>query len=81
MYREWLETQSPEDLAAHPEFVMDKYFLDHEGKPGKTRTLGVVGFPLPSSSSYRVSQLCEAAAKVDGLHSAIGRGPSTKMVF
>lgn len=81
MRAEWLATRSLSDLAENPQWAMEKYFLDAAGKPDSAKTTGVVGFPLPPFSSYRVSQLREAANRVPGLYEQTARGPSTQTVF
>ena len=60
---------------------MEKYFVDHTGKPDPTRTAEVIGFPLDVWSSYRSGQLREAVDKVPGLHHDTGYGPSTQTIY
>lgn len=81
MLPEWLDMQPAEDLATQPTLAMEKYFLDHTGKPDRTKTGEVIGFPLPVHSSYRVSQICAAIDKVLGLHYANGHGPLTQTIY
>ncbi|KAI9042127.1 uncharacterized protein KD926_006046 [Aspergillus affinis] len=80
MYREWLDDFTPEGLSGHPEWVIDKYF-GSEAQPDRTITTSVVGIPFPWSSSYRVSQMQEAADRVTGLHHETGKGSGTKTVY
>ncbi|KAH8590158.1 hypothetical protein B0O99DRAFT_521816 [Bisporella sp. PMI_857] len=80
MHTEWLNKRTPEQLSSHPDWVMEKYFLS-SGRPDHTKTTTVVGIPLPQQSSYRASQMKEAASKVTGLHQATGFGPKTQTIF
>ena len=80
MHMEWLNKRTPEQLSSHPDWVMERYFLT-SGRVDHTRTTTVVGIPLPTNSSYRVSQIHEAASKVTGLQKATGLGPKTQTVF
>lgn len=80
MHIEWFGNMSDEVLSGHPEWVMEKYFVDGSGQPDTTKTTEVVGIPYPRYSSYRTSQLCEAASRVGGLHQATGLG-STQTIY
>lgn len=80
MHTEWLETQTPQQLATNPSWVMEKYFL-RSGQPDRTKTATVVGIPFEPSSEYRSGCMVEAASKVPGLHCATGYGPKTQVVF
>jgi hypothetical protein len=55
MYTEWLESISDDQISDHPDWIMDKYFVDGSGKPDPTKTAEVVGIPYPRSSDYRTS--------------------------
>lgn len=81
MHTEWLENQSDRQLADHPEWVMEKYFVDRFGKPETTKTAEVVGIPYPHFSTHRSGQLRQAVAAVPGLHHATGRGSTTQTVY
>ncbi|KAK0641660.1 hypothetical protein B0T16DRAFT_420300 [Cercophora newfieldiana] len=74
MHAEWLQQLLPKDLLGRPEFTMEKYFIDALGQPDKTRTTRVIGIPHPEYHSRDAKQLCDVAAKVPGLHHAIGLG-------
>jgi hypothetical protein len=78
---EWLAMQPPSYLAEHPQEAMQKYFLGGDGKPDRSKTTEVIGLPLPPHSSYRVSQLIDAASLVPGLHHARAHGPSSQTVY
>jgi hypothetical protein len=80
MHTEWLNKRTPEQLSNHPEWVIERYFLS-SGRLDHTKTTTVVGIPLPQHSSYRASQMHEAASKVTGLHQATGLGPKTQTIF
>jgi hypothetical protein len=80
MHTEWLNKLTPEELSSYPDWVMERYFLS-SGRPDHTKTTTVVGIPLPRDSSYRVSQIHEAASKVTGLYQATGLGPETQTIF
>jgi hypothetical protein len=80
MHAEWLEKLSDEELSGHPEWIMEKYFVDGSGSPDPTKTTGVVGIPYPRFSNYRAGQLREAAGRVSGLHQATGWG-STQTIY
>jgi hypothetical protein len=80
MHMEWLNTLTPERLSNDREWVMERYFLT-SGRPDHTKTITVVGIPLPPGSSYRADQMREAASEVTGLHHATGRGPKTQTIF
>lgn len=80
MHTEWLSKRTPEQLSGEPNWVIERYFLS-SGRIDHQKTTAVVGIPLPPHSSYRASQLHEAAAKITGLHHAAGVGPKTKTIF
>jgi hypothetical protein len=80
MHTEWLNKLTPEQLSSYPEWVIERYFLS-SGQLDHTKTTTVVGIPLPRHSSYRASQMHEAASKVTGLHQATGFGPKTQTIF
>ncbi|KAK4203968.1 hypothetical protein QBC40DRAFT_262003 [Triangularia verruculosa] len=80
MHTEWLESLSEKELSGHPEWIMERYFLDTSGSPDPSKTTEVVGFPYHSTSSYSSGQLREAASRVTGLHHATGWG-STQTIY
>ncbi|KAI0155259.1 hypothetical protein GGR57DRAFT_464669 [Xylariaceae sp. FL1272] len=80
MHQEWLAQLTPEEISAHPDFVMDRYFLTNE-QPDATKTSAVVGIPFDPHSVHRAGQLREAASTVSGLHQATGQGQATQTVF
>jgi hypothetical protein len=80
MHTEWLNKLNPEQLSNDPNWVIERYFMS-SGRLDHTKTTTVVGIPLPQHSSYRASQMHEAASKVTGLHKATGLGPKTKTIF
>lgn len=80
MHTEWLNKLTPEQLSSYPDWVMERYFLS-SGRLDHTKTTTVVGIPLPRESSYRVSQIHEAASKVTGLYQATSLGPKTQTIF
>ncbi|KAK0704310.1 hypothetical protein B0H67DRAFT_557148 [Lasiosphaeris hirsuta] len=87
MHRTWLDQMTPEDLASHPAYVMEKYFVDAAGAPDRTRTKAVVAIPYRLHSSHDPGQLREAADAVRGLHHATatttgsGTGTGAEIVF
>lgn len=81
MHSDWVASLSEEQLSGHPEWVLEKYFLDRSSKPDRKKTTAPVGIPYDPYSSYRTSQLREAAAKVSGLHCATGHGSKTQTIF
>jgi len=81
MHQEWLAQLTPEDLSGSPELVMERYFVDGDGEPVKSRTKKPVGFPDSLYSSHRPGQLREAAQKVGGLHHATAHGLTTQTIF
>jgi hypothetical protein len=80
MHAEWLNKLTPEQLSSYPEWVIERYFSS-SGRPDRTKTTTVVGIPLPPHSSYRASQMQEAASKVAGLHQKTSFGPKTQTIF
>jgi hypothetical protein len=80
MHTEWLNKRTSEQLSGHPEWVIERYFLS-SGRLDHSKTTTVVGIPLPRDSSYRASQMHEAASKVTGLHRVTGLGPKTQTIF
>jgi hypothetical protein len=80
MHTEWLGKLSEEQISGHPEWIMEKYFVDGSGSPDPTKTTEVVGIPYPRFSDYRTGQLREAAGRVGGLHQATGWG-STQTIY
>ena len=80
MHAEWLNKLTPEQLSSYPDWVMERYFLS-SGRPDHKKTTTVVGIPLPPHSSYRVSQIHEAASKVKGLYQATGLGLKMQTIF
>jgi hypothetical protein len=80
MHAEWLSKLTPEQLSNYPDWVMERYFLS-SGQPDRTKTTTVVGIPLHQHSSYRASQMREAASEVAGLHQETGLGPKTQTIF
>ncbi|KAK4120578.1 hypothetical protein N657DRAFT_636556 [Parathielavia appendiculata] len=58
--------------AYHPEWVMERYFVDGPGNPDPTKTSEIVGIPYPRFSSYRAGQLHEAVSGIHGIHHATG---------
>ncbi|KAK3314338.1 hypothetical protein B0H66DRAFT_595073 [Apodospora peruviana] len=81
MHSDWLESQSEEQLSGHPEWVLEKYFLDRSGKPDRKKTTTPIGIPYPCDSNHRTSQFREAVAKVSGLHNATEHGSKTQTIF
>jgi hypothetical protein len=81
MHTEWLQSISDEQISGHPDWIMDKYFVDGSGKPDPTKTTEVVGIPYSRSSDRRISQLREALGRVSGLHQATGSGVSTQTIY
>lgn len=80
MHAEWLNKLTPEKLSDHPEWVMERYSLS-SGRPDRTKMTTVVGIPLDRHSSYRASQMREAASRIAGLHQVTGLGPKTQTIF
>lgn len=80
MHTEWLEKLSGEELSGHPEWIMEKYFVDGSGNPDSAKTSAVVGIPYPRHSNYRTGQLRETASRVRGLHQATGLG-TTQTIY
>jgi hypothetical protein len=80
MHMEWLEQLFEEELSGHPEWIMEKYFVDGSGKPDPAKTTKVVGIPYPLDSEYRAGQFSQAARRVSGLHQATGWG-STQTIY
>ncbi|KAK3324154.1 hypothetical protein B0T19DRAFT_402406 [Cercophora scortea] len=82
MHAEWLAHCSPKDLARHPRWIMEKYFLDQSGKPDPTKTTTVVSVPFGRfSSHYNTSRLEAAADRVPGLHQAAERGCLSETIY
>ncbi|KAF7716210.1 Uncharacterized protein PECH_005123 [Penicillium ucsense] len=80
MHLQFLERLSPTELARHPTWAMEKYFLT-SGDPDRTKTTVVVCLPFHLRSEYGLQCLIDAANKVPGLNYEQAVGPETKMVF
>ncbi|KAH6847725.1 hypothetical protein B0I37DRAFT_431525 [Chaetomium sp. MPI-CAGE-AT-0009] len=80
MHTEWLEKRSDKSLSGHPNWLMEKYFVDGSGKPDTAKTTEVIGIPFPLPCNYDPGRLRKAAGRVRGLHHATGRG-STQTIY
>ena len=67
MHEEWLSKRTLEQLSAHPDWVMQEYFLS-AGQPDRTKTNAVIGVVLDRYNKYRSGQMIEAASNISGLH-------------
>lgn len=81
MHTEWLDLMTSKSLTNHPQFVMEKYFLDAFGRASKVKTTSTIDIPFHPRSEGGVSKLVARALGVSGLCVATGRGPETSTVY
>ncbi|ETS84748.1 hypothetical protein PFICI_02773 [Pestalotiopsis fici W106-1] len=79
MYQEFIVKPSTRELGYHPEWIAPRYFLT-SGQPDRSKTTTVVDIPC-DRSDFQMKRVCEAAAKVEGLHFAKGSLDKNKHVF
>lgn len=67
MHQEWIGKLDEDQLADHPKWIMDRYFLNNAGKADREKTIRVVSIPLRRSSKLG-ERIKQATKAVKGLH-------------